>query len=73
MGEEKINYLGNEFSMRKSVYQCAYLLPMGWPCIYSRCCTSWMVTRIHSHWIGYFLLLLVSDLVGDIERTVYLR
>ena len=23
-GEEKINYLGNEFSVRKSVYQCAY-------------------------------------------------
>ena len=27
---------------------------------------------IHSHWMGYFLLLSVSDLVKDIEITVYL-
>ena len=33
----------------------AYLSPMGWPCIYSRCFTSWMVIRILSHWMGYFL------------------
>ena len=32
----------------------AYLSPMGWPSIYSRCSTSWTVTRIRSHWIGYF-------------------
>ena len=50
----------------------AYLSSMRWPCIYSRCSTSWMVTRIRSHWMGYFLLLSVSDLVKDIERTVYL-
>ena len=53
-------------------YEYAYLSPMGWPCIYSRCSTSWMVIRIHSHWMGYFLLLSVSDLVKDIERAVYL-
>ena len=33
----------------------AYLSPMGWPCIYSRCFTSWMVIEILSHWRGYFL------------------
>ena len=47
----------------------AYLSLMGWSCIYSRCHTSWMVIRIRSHWLGYFLL---SDLVVDIERAVYL-
>ena len=31
-----------------------------------------MVTRIRSHWMGYFLLLSVSGLVKDIERAVYL-
>ena len=41
-------------------------------CIYSRCPTSWVVTRIRSHWLGYFLLLSISDLVMDIERAVYL-
>ena len=53
-------------------YEYAYLSPMGWSCIYSRCPTSWMVTRIRSHWTGYFLLLSISDLVMDIERAVYL-
>ena len=53
-------------------YESAYLSPMGWPCIYSRCSISWIVTRIRSHWMGYFLLLSVSDLVKDIERAVYL-
>ena len=53
-------------------YEYAYLSPIGWPCIYSRCSTNWMVTWIHSHWMGYFLLLLISDLVKDIERAVYL-
>ena len=33
----------------------AYLSPMGWPCIYSGCFTCWMVIRILSHWMGYFL------------------
>ena len=55
-----------------SVSVLTYLSPMGWPCIYSRCSTSWMVTRIGSHWMGYFLLLSVSDLVNDIGRAVYL-
>ena len=54
-------------------YESAYLSPMGWPCIYSRCSISWTVTWIHSHWMGYFLFLLISDLVEDIERVVYLR
>ena len=31
-----------------------------------------MVIRIRSHWLGYFLLLSISDLVMDIERAVYL-
>ena len=51
----------------------AYLSPMGWPCIYSRCFTSWMVIRILSHWVGYFLPLLISDSIKDIERAVYLE
>ena len=58
--------------LRMRAYEYAYFSPMGWPCIYSRCSTSWMVIRIHSHWMGYFLLLSVSDLVKDIERAVYL-
>ena len=33
----------------------AYFSPMGWPCIYTRCFTSWMVIRILSYWRGYFL------------------
>ena len=45
---------------------------MGWPGIYSICFPSWMAIRILSHWIGYFLLLSVSNLIKDIERTVYL-
>ena len=53
-------------------YEYAYISPMGWACIYSRRSTSWMVTRIHSHWMRYFLLLSVLDLVKDIERIVYL-
>ena len=58
--------------LRKFAYEYAYLSPMGWSCIYSRCPTSWMMTRIRSHWLGYFLLLSISDLVMDIERVVYL-
>ena len=46
---------------------------MGWPCIYSICFTSWMVIRILSHWTGYFLPLLISDSIKDIERAVYLE
>ena len=30
-----------------------------------------MVTRIRSHWMGYFLILSVSGLVKDIERAAY--
>ena len=36
-------------------YEYAYLSPMGWPCVYSRCFTSWIVIRILSHWMRYFL------------------
>ena len=46
---------------------------MGWPCIYSRCFTSWMVIRIISHLMGYFLPLLISDSIMDIEGAVYLE
>ena len=58
--------------LRVFAYEYAYLSPMGWSCIYSICPTSWMVIRICSHWLGYFLLLSISDLVMDIERAVYL-
>ena len=54
------------------LFEYAYLSPIRWSCIYSRRPTSWMVTRIRSHWMGYFLLLSISDLVMDIERVVYL-
>ena len=30
-----------------------YLSSLGWPCIYSRCSTSWIATRIRSHWMGF--------------------
>ena len=50
-----------------------YLSPMGRPCIYSRCFTNWMVIRILSHWMRYFLPLLISDSINDIESAVYLE
>ena len=53
-------------------YEYAYLSSMGWSYIYSRCPTIWMAIRISSHWLGYFLLLSISDLVMYIERAVYL-
>ena len=59
--------------LRVLAYEYAYLSLMGWSCIYSRCPTSWMVIRIRFHWLRYFLLLSISDLVVDIEKTVYLR
>ena len=46
----------------------AYLSPMGWPCIYSRCFTSWMVIRILSHLMGYFL-----DIGFDYGYQLYLE
>ena len=46
---------------------------MGWPCIYSRCFTSWMMIRILSHLMGYFLPLLISDSIMDIEGAVCLE
>ena len=49
----------------------AYLSPMGWPGIYSRCSTNWTATRIRSHWIGYFYYYRSQILVKDIERAVY--
>ena len=65
---EKIDCLEGECV----AYECAYLSPTGWSCIFSRCSACWMVIRIRSHWLGYFLLLSISDLVMDIERAVYL-
>ena len=44
----------------------AYLSPMGWPCIYSRCFTSWMVIRIFP--IGGDIFL-ISGLFMDIESA----
>ena len=51
----------------------AYLSPMGWPCIYSRCSTNWTVIRNPSHWMECLLFYPISDLVQDIERVTYLR
>ena len=56
----------------ESAYENVYLSPTGWSCIYSRCPASWMVIRIRSHWLGYFLLLSILDLVMDIKRAFYL-
>ena len=60
---EKINCLEGECS--------AYLLSRGWPDIYSICFPNWMVVRTLSRWMGYFLPLLLSDLISDIEGAVY--
>ena len=57
----------------RCVSELAYLSPMGWPCIYSGCSTSWMVIRSPSHWMEYFLFYSISDLFQDIGRIVYLR
>ena len=32
---------------------------------------NWRVVRILSHWMRYFLSLLISDLIRDIEGVVY--
>ena len=32
-----------------------------------------MVIRILSHWTEYFIPLLISDSIKDVERTVYLE
>ena len=42
----------------------AYLSPMGWSGIYSICFLSWMMIRILSHLMRYFLPLSVSDSIG---------
>ena len=49
----------------------AYLSPRGWPDIYSVCVPNWMVVRILSHLMGYFMSLSISDLIRDIEEAVY--
>ena len=41
--------------LRMFAYEYVYLSPLRWPCIYSRCFTSWMVIRNLSYWMGYFL------------------
>ena len=45
-----------ETANEASVYasKSAYLSPLGWPCIYSRCLTSWIMTKIYSHLMGSF-------------------
>ena len=55
--------------LRMFLFFYAYLSPIGWPCIYSRCFTSWMVIRFLSHWTGFFL---ISDLIMNIESAFYL-
>ena len=57
----------------RCVSEFAYLSPMGWPCIYSGCPTSWTVTRGPSYWMECFLFYPISDLVQDIERVIYLK
>ena len=44
--------------LRIFLFKYPYLSPMGWSCIYSRCPTSWMVTKIRSHWLGYFFVII---------------
>ena len=34
---------------------------------------NWMVIRILSHWMRYFLPLSISDSIWDIERAFYLE
>ena len=68
-----LSLVSQNMYMSFCVFELAYLSPMGWPCIYSRCSTSWMVIRSPSHWMEYFLFYFISDLVQDIERIVYLR
>ena len=46
---------------------------MRWPCIYSRCFTSWIVIKILSYLMRYFLPLLISNSIMDIESAVYLE
>ena len=41
----------------RCVSELTYLSPMGWPCIYSGCSTSWTVTKGPSHWMECFLFL----------------
>ena len=60
---EKIDCLEGECS--------AYLLPRGWHDIYSVCVPNWMIVRILSHWMRYFMPLSISDLIRDIEEAVY--
>ena len=36
------------------VYKSTYLSPLGWPCIYSRSLTGWIMTGIYSHWMRSF-------------------
>ena len=43
--------------MYESATKSAYLSPLGWPCIYSRCPTSWTVTRVCSHWMGFSVII----------------
>ena len=56
----------------RCVSELAYLSMMERPCIYSGCSTSWTVTRGPSHRRECFLFDLISDLVQDIEKVIYL-
>ena len=46
---ENMDYLEGECVASENTY----LSPLGWPCIYSRCSTSWIATRIRSHWMRF--------------------
>ena len=51
-----MNCLEDECVAYVYAYEYAYLSPMGWTCIYSRCSTSRMVTRIRSHGIFFVII-----------------
>ena len=67
------------------VSQNVYISPLGWPCIYSRCLTNWIMTRIYSHWMGFFIISIgfgngfwkeqfiwdnLPSLLGDVQLAV---
>ena len=50
---ENMDCLEGECVAYEYASESAYLSPLGWPCIYSRCSTSWIATRIRSNWMRF--------------------
>ena len=65
--EENINCLGNEVLVHKS----AYLLPMGWPDIYSICFSQLDGDKDSFPLDGVISAFIVIGLIRDNERAVY--